>query len=630
MESEGNKCLTSPSPDSDVNLTPHLNEEVLRHIATFLDFQSLRRFRLVSRAWHAVGLSILMKRGYYNLIHLCDDNDKRADLYRGAINYSSWKISHSVYESVELLHDDEMWGNVRSLSIHQKTPLSREFHRWAWKIIENCCHNLQQITLSFEIDADYLKVDSEVASDYEQAIQGHSNASFPKISNLASLTSVTFKGIHGKTTAYFAQHLLEATTANLCHLYFCPIGLSILSRRQDGEAFRIFDYLTRNTALLSNLQCFAFNLGTGRNARTENNYDCVGHCILSKESSFTIFMKEKASLPFQFSQNLTSLFWDCPFHLADQLLPGVLTPSIASSLVQLSFKCGLDSMGRTDAEGYFHNYAQSPIKISFPDFPRLRALTLGLFAGRSLSVPELIDSAPNLTILEARGPTTTSSYLNDMRSFWRGAEEGSVPSPKHHLQLRIFCTNIPCKDGLSTLQKISSKFPHLVELRLGIVRDVGLDSFLSFVQSHHPELERLCWTFEDEVSLPELHQHLFRVPGTLPRLTNYSLRYANGVDSIGSSLEDFQQLANSISSLLPSSSDQKPSFSCCLLMCLLLKFVNCGCVCGEPEEERSVRNGCKQCYLREFVRKHNLLICWNTLYPVYSFLHFSSRSLIIA
>jgi hypothetical protein len=374
------------------------------------------------------------------------------------------------------------------------------------------------------------------------------------------------------------------------------------------EYYRIFEYLKQNPALLSNLQSFGFAFAGRYNPN--RCYDDI--VILSdtyKESSFTEFIKGKVvgSLPsFQFSQNLTSLFWDQPFHLNGGLLPGVLTPSIASSLVQLSLRCRLESL----EEGADNNTHKCPTKISFPNFPRLRALTLGLFAGRSLSVPELVDSAPNLTILEARGPTTTSSYLNEVRSFWRGAEEGSVPSPKLHLQLRIFCTDIPFKDGLSTLRKISSKFPHLVELRLGIVRDVELDSFLSFVQFHHPKLEQLCWTYEDVVTLPELQQHLIRVSEQLPSLTNYSLGYARGIDSIGCSIEDLQQLANSIHSLLPSSSDQKPSFSCCLLICVLLKFVNCGCDCGEPEEEGSVRNGCKQCFLREFVRKHNLPNCW--------------------
>jgi hypothetical protein len=124
MESEANKFLTTPSPDDVVNPTPHLDEDVLRHIAPFLDFQSLLQFRLVSREWNAAFLPILMKRGTYNLI--CSSyGKKRPGLFRGAINYSSWKISHSVYNSCKILHDNGMWQNVRSLSIYTWVPLQR-------------------------------------------------------------------------------------------------------------------------------------------------------------------------------------------------------------------------------------------------------------------------------------------------------------------------------------------------------------------------------------------------------------------------------------------------------------------------------------------------------------------------
>jgi hypothetical protein len=213
MESEANKALTTinPIPD-DAILTSHLDEDVLRHIATFLDFQSLRQFRLVSRVWNSVCLPILMKRGTYNMGHPCLDNNERADLFKGAIRYSSWKISHSVYESAKLLHDNQMWGNVRSLTIHEQIPLTRGFHRWAWEMIESRCPHLRELIVIFQGYDKSSEVNSEVESDYEEALQGLPNASFSKISNLTSLASVHFKGIWDKTTAYFAENLLQATT----------------------------------------------------------------------------------------------------------------------------------------------------------------------------------------------------------------------------------------------------------------------------------------------------------------------------------------------------------------------------------------------------------------------------------
>jgi hypothetical protein len=238
MESEADKSVTIPSPDELI-----LPVELLRHIATLLDFQSLRQFRLVSPQWNAVGLPILMKRGHYNLSHPSCLEIDRPDLIKGAIKYSSWKISHSVYESAELLHDHQIWQNVRSLSIQQPIPLTREFHRWAWQTIGTRCPNLQELTFMFESVHNSAEVDSEVESDYEAAIKGLPNGSFPKISNLTSLASVHFKGIHDNTTAYFAQHLLQACTTSLRHLYFCPIGETRHKNVDGGEEYRIFDYL---------------------------------------------------------------------------------------------------------------------------------------------------------------------------------------------------------------------------------------------------------------------------------------------------------------------------------------------------------------------------------------------------
>jgi hypothetical protein len=137
------------------------------------------------------------------------------------------------------------------------------------------------------------------------------------------------------------------------------------------------------------------------------------------------------------------------------LLPGVLTPSVASSLVQLCLNSRVENLGETAN----HDYTQSAIKISFPNFPRLRTLKLGLFACPSLSVPELVDSAPNLQVLEIKG---LRGIPNADKLYWRASSTASYPNPRH-TQLRIFSTDIPFQ-GLSTLEMVSSKFPNLVEL----------------------------------------------------------------------------------------------------------------------------------------------------------------------
>jgi hypothetical protein len=589
MESEANKSLKIPSPD-ELIISPYLDEDVLRHIATFLDFNSIRQFRLISREWNAAFLPILMKRGTYNLIRSSYGNEERRDLLEGAKHYSSWKISHSVYKSSEILHDTGMWGNVRSLTINTWLPLKREFLCWAWETIQSHCADVQELTVIFEPIFNS-KLDSEVVSDYEQAIQRLPNPSFPNISRLNNLVSVHFKGICDEITAYFAQHLLQATTPSLRYLSFCPISEPNDSSREPDlrEPFRVFEYLKQSPNLLKNLQSFSFKIGNYSGIVSDDLFRIRDY---EKESKFAKFLKRNTSLPLQFSGNLTTLFWDSPFHLHDQLLPGVLTPSVASSLVQLCLNGRVEDLGETAN----NNYTQSAIKISFPIFPRLRALKLGLFACLSLSVPELVDSAPNLQVLEMKA---LRNIPNDDALYWRASRPATYSNPKH-TQLRIFSTDIPFQ-GLSTLEMVSSKFPNLVELRLGTVFKVSLDTFLDFVKSHHPNLQRLRWNSSVKFIVAELFHHLIRVPEQLPELTSYSLGNERYVPENFCNTEnkDPEMWTNRLLNLFSSSNDP----SSCLLINLLPEILSCNC--GDYAEH--VWEGCMSCSLRYFLKCHNHL-----------------------
>jgi hypothetical protein len=599
MESEADTFLVIPRQDELLRDVPSLHEDILRHIATFLDFQSIRHFRLVCREWNAAGTGILMKRGYYDLTHTCHGNEERRDLLEGAKHYSSWKISHSVYKSSKILHDNGMWGNVRSLSIHTCLPLTREFHCWAWEtIMESRCPNLQELTISFESASSVPPHHPEVVSDYKQAITtGTSNPSFPQISSLKNLVSVHFKGICDGITAYFAQHLLQTGTPSLRHLFFCPITEPRdYTNLKVGEAYRIFEYLKQNPALIRNLHSFAIHIGLYSSNGIVDELDLFS--VYRNRSEFAEFLKRNSCLRFQFSENLRSLFWDSPFHLDDQLLPGVLTPCVASSLVQLSLKFRVKSF----EEGAYNDAWQSPIKISFPNFPRLRVLKLGVFAARSLSVPELIDSAPNLHVLDMTGLRNMwEVFENDMSTFWRGSEEGSVASPKQHSQLRVFCTDIRFH-SLSTLQMISSKFPNLVVLRLGTVWNVRLRSFINFVQSKHPQLQGLSWTFEEMVIGSELFRHLVRVPELLPNLKSYSV----GNDHTGwpIRIQSLKVSTKILPNLLRSNSKE---YNSNLIIHLRIKPSTCHYNC-KPEKEYLQIVNCKHCYLRQFIRTNQLPI----------------------
>jgi hypothetical protein len=589
MESEAIKFPVNQRQVVILREVPSLHEDILRHIATFLDFQSIRQFRLVSREWNSAGTAILMKRGYYDLTYPCHEHEL-LDLYRGAIHYSSWKISHSVYESAQLLHDNEIWRSIRSLGIHQPFPLTREFHSWAWETIENRCPKLQEVTFVFRPNSS-VQPESEVASDYQQAIQGPPNPSFPKIPSLRNLVSVHFKGICEKTTAYFAQHLLAATTPSLRHLYFCPISEPTDLKLESGEVYRIFEYLKQNLALLRNLHSFGFYLG--RYFINGKNDGLVCFRDYKDQCEFTKYLKLDICFPLQFSENLTKLFWDCPFHLHEQFLPGVLTPSVASSLVQLCLSGEVESLRETD-DPY-------PRKISFPNFPRLRGLSMGFYTCQFLSAPELIDSAPNLYVLEIKGKPGSLSH-GCFR--WQGSDRESYSNPKH-LQLRIFRTDFPLS-SVSTLEMISSKFPHLVELRIGRILYSGLDPILSFVKSNHSKLERLSWTYNVQFNLDELFHHLIRLPELLHTLTTYSLGHANKDPRHPHSSINIQEMKQSANILLnlPPNSDNP---SCRLAINLLIPYLTCPHHCN-PENESIRDDNCGQCYLHKFIQVNSLPI----------------------
>jgi hypothetical protein len=358
--------------------------------------------------------------------------------------------------------------------------------------------------------------------------------------------------------------------------------------------------LQNNPSLLNNLHSFAFNVGNFFSDQSEQESRFV--TCNPEQSNFTRLLTQNSpsSLTLQFSENLQSLFWDCPFYLHDQFLPGVLTPSVSSSLLQLSLSGNVEKLGKImDGDAPF------PIKLSFPNFPRLQALKLGLHTAHGISVPEFVDSAPNLYVLEMKGMTGMSSDPRTQlsSSLWRRTDRvDSVSHSKQHLQLRIFCTDIPCTN-LTTIGDILSKFPNLVEVRLGRVEGVGFDAFLSFVESTHLKLQRLSWKSSDKFTLEELSRHLIRLPGQLPTLNSYSLgwhgrnfRHCEDVQW-PDSIQDMEEVANILLSL-PSKSDSA------LVINLLIKSLSCNCV---PKEE-SPTNDCKQCYLHQFIRSHHLPI----------------------
>jgi hypothetical protein len=607
MSTSGNCCTLNHMGSScrSVNI---LNDDVLHHLISFLDYNSVKKFRLVCSRFAGLAIPHLDGRGYYSI----------SQGYRKstAVSNLDFKQASSRYSSLEVylnyllsayplqINEVEAWKNVKSLQISLK--ISRERILWIYKIISSSS-NLSQLTLIFCLEDGKDPQSKEVDSDSYLALNATQNVSFPQLPKYPQLKSLTFQSIYNHATSYLASHLISSCV-NLRRLTFKDCNYHFDHPEIDENYnFVLFEHLLRNQIAggenpLRKLECFTIDavrapeeVQTG--SRREPSYN-------SKENEFIRHLKKDFQLPF--GNNLRSLAWHVPFARQNksdsfQLLPGILTKSVASSLVKLQLDCAVYDFDKD----CYNNTVDYPkcLPISFPSFDNLVELILGNHTCYTLSLSDFVDAGPNLQLLVIRGPSSCHNTLQEMgksgrlkmmEMLWRETRRYSnLP----HNKLRELTIDMPIED-MSTLSKFTRKFPKLEQLDVGNVSSESMDEFLGFISTELPALKRLFWAYEErELSAQELFDHVGRIPTLLPNLEYYFLkRYQDFVAE--SREEDLRKL---LSGLLPIEHHKR------LLPSIILHVLKFVCYHKEQDSQVCPKN-CKQSRIHSFIQRRRLPI----------------------
>jgi hypothetical protein len=518
-----------------------LNNDTLDHIFSFLNFTTIKKLRLVCKPWAAAGLFHLNRRGHV-IIHwdwtdwdrLNPEKRSRshwiADL-RGATTLQLSSFSNLNFHIQHALHSKQLnhpaiWANVRTLHISLQLT-NRKPILWIHKLISSLASD-KLTTLSLNFD-ERLPVSGELESDYDLAIDEQPNLSFPTpIPQYPHLTSLTFHGIDRPTTAYFATELLSSCV-NLSSLEFKTASHSYRSRTYD---FALLEELREVKDSLKKLE--SFTLTIQRVVQLPNPNTGLQQIYTPTDAEFVAFVRNINKFGLAFSKKLKSLVWDVPFARKVnsattyyELLPGILTESVTSSLVKLQLNTAVFDMAAPPAE---RDTPPTRIPISFPTFHNLRQLTLSSQTAATLSLSDFLDAAPSLHSLVIIGPspaiikgTKTTGVVRSLWAITDGAQQ------QKHTQLRKFTAEFPFPE-LSTLEHVFNKCPNLEQLTLGDFSSMqepteGLATFITLVSSKLPKLKRLTLAWElYGLSLHQLLAHIAQLPALLPNLHEYVLK----------------------------------------------------------------------------------------------------------
>jgi hypothetical protein len=173
-----------------------------------------------------------------------------------------------------------------------------------------------------------------------------------------TIKSLTFQGVERSLTAYFASHLINFC----CNLQALSFKDATHSYRSGSYSFSLLEHLMKvNDSVVRKLESFSFKI-----ERSDASVDPESRCQPSYIAMDTEFIRSLQHLMIPFGKHLKSLVWDVPFAKINsktyELLPGILSNSVASSLVKLQLNTAV-----FDLNGNTSSYDQPKlILISFP------------------------------------------------------------------------------------------------------------------------------------------------------------------------------------------------------------------------------------------------------------------------
>jgi hypothetical protein len=601
-----------------------LNDDVLHHLISFLDFPSLKKFRLVCTRWATLALPHLNSRGYFRIApgylnnNNADDDTTYSyynlDLEAASSEYSSLKfeLTYLLAAYPMQINQPDVWKHVKSL--HITVPLTRERILWICKLISSLCSpNLSDLTINFSRDDDEHSSSKQVDWDYNLALNNRPNVSFPTLPEYPHLESLTFEGIYTPSTSYFACHLISSSS-NLQHLSFKRCTHS--GCLQYGSfSFPLFQHLMRvNKNSLRNLESFKLTMQNEEQIDESDlisvDTDTLQEPIYSDNHIQLIrTLRHIQDFQLSFGKNLKSLVWHVPFAAREnkldsfQLLPGILSKSVASSLVKLQLNSAVYLLNRKRSFD-----GPTVIPISFPCFHNLRELSVGNHTASTLSLSDFVNSAPNLCKLVISGPglqteeiLQKSGRIRMLRMCWRLTINNSNLNQQQHNQLRVFETDMSIGEK-STLSKIFKKFPNLEQVKVGEVSGTCMKHFLKFIRaSKLTKLKRLNYAYENKtLTMRELFAHIAKVPKLLPNLDYYFLKRDNGfVREPEAKLKELLTSTLLLKRISSSGGGGVPN-----IILNIRKFV---CLHKDKDSEICPQN-CQQFKIHRFIRKHQLPI----------------------
>jgi hypothetical protein len=377
----------------DSSIPPHNNSRILSiHILNddildllkFLDFISIKKLRLVCARWSILALPHINRRGYYSIPceHRYDDYRPppqwKLNLKEATSKYSSLKFHLLLAIHPAKLNEPEIWRNVKTL--HLSVPLTRDSIVSIRKLIATLCSfQLSELTLHFDESGR----SSEVESVYKLAVQGGPSMSFPKLAEYPHIKSLTFQGVDRSSTAYFASHLINS----FCNLQALSFEDATHSYRSGSYSFSLLEHLMKvNDFVFRKLETFGFTI-----ERSDESVDPESRCQPSYSAMDTEFIRSLQHLTIPFEKHLKSLVWDVPFAKINsqtyELLPGILSNSVASSLVKLQLNTAV-----FDLNGNTSSYDEPKlIPISFPKLENLREFIIGNRTCYTLSLSDLLN-----------------------------------------------------------------------------------------------------------------------------------------------------------------------------------------------------------------------------------------------
>jgi hypothetical protein len=525
---------------------------VLEKVMSFLDTKSLKTCRQVDRNWEKAAQRVLVKSQKLNVVEFLNKTKKKE--HERVQLYSSWTVNPQYRRRTLPKHFLRKWGKVVKCLTLTNLSLDSKCMAWIRKIVSIWCPNVNELCLEvgslerrwlykmknvndkevrdFRLYIHYMK---DSLRDVLVSKKQHTFAPYPTLPNLHTLRV-------GKKSNEISSCLainIILSSPNLKHLFLSELQLE--SRLEETTTgFRILEYLSRRPDITMKLETFAWQ-DANECFKLNDKYTTHSTTFLFDEWEWSMnrfadgSRIRNSNLPLiRFGDKLTTLHWDVlHVHKGSLLLPGILE-QVAGNVRKLDLRKAprlhhpprlphpafepttrklrkLWDYMRTELEVIKwraeHRVVVPPvpqmIRHCFPLMSQLSIIQIGIIGCLTISLNDLVDSAPNLLTLEISGsgcddaicdvPVWGETNGAGLNGIWEGSPELLKTHSLKCLKSGVSMSN------LDILRRTVEKFPNLQELWIGHEGEhrtslTMLDTFE--VLKNLKSLKRFKWTLK--------------------------------------------------------------------------------------------------------------------------------------